>query len=154
MNKKDYYEILGVSKNATDDEIKSAYRKLAKKYHPDVSKESNASEKFKEAGEAYEVLSDKNKRAQYDQFGHQAFNNGGGAGYNGGGFSQGGYSQGGFDFSDVDLGDIFGDFFGSSFGFNKRSSNRGSRGSDINMTMTIDFEEAVYGVEKEVELEH
>lgn len=145
MNKKDYYEILGVSKKATEDEIKSAFRKLAKKYHPDVSKEPNAAEKFKEAQEAYEVLSDKDKRSQYDQFGHQAFNNMGGAG---------GFNQSGFNFSDMDFGDIFGDIFGSSFGFNKRQSSRGHRGSDISLVMTITFDEAVYGCEKEVELEH
>ena len=108
MNKRDYYEVLGVSKTATDDEIKSAFRKLAKKYHPDVSKEPDAAEKFKEAQEAYAVLSDKQKRAQYDQFGHQAFNGMGGA--SGGGAS-------GFDFSNFDFGDIFDDLFGSSFGF-------------------------------------
>ena len=150
MNKKDYYEILGVSKTASDAEIKSAYRKLAKKYHPDVSKEANASDKFKEAQEAYEVLSDKSKRSQYDQFGHQAFSNGGGGNPYGGGFS-----QGGFDFNDMNFGDIFGDFFGSSFGFdNRRKSSRGSNGSDISLTMTISFEDAVYGCEKEIELEH
>ena len=147
MNKRDYYEVLGVSKTATDDEIKSAFRKLAKKYHPDVSKEPDAAEKFKEAQEAYAVLSDKQKRAQYDQFGHQAFNGMGGA--SGGGAS-------GFDFSDFDFGDIFDDLFGSSFGFsNKKSSSRNQRrGSDVSLTMKISFDEAVYGCEKEIELEH
>lgn len=150
MNKKDYYETLGVSKTASDDEIKSAYRKLAKKYHPDVSKEPNAAEKFKEAQEAYEVLSDKEKRDQYDQFGHQAFNNNGAYG------NGGSYGNAGFDFSEMNMnfGDIFDDFFGSSFGFNKRQGNRGSRGADVSLTMTITFEEAVYGCEKEIELEH
>ena len=101
MNKKDYYEVLGVSKDATDAEIKSAFRKLAKQYHPDISKEANAEEKFKEIQEAYEVLGDENKRKQYDQFGHAAFD-----GANGGaGFS-------GFDASDIDLGDIFDNIFG------------------------------------------
>ncbi len=150
MNKKDYYEILGVSKTATDEEIKTAYRKLAKKYHPDVSKEPNAAEKFKEAGEAYEVLSDKQRRAQYDQFGHQAFNNMGGG--------SGGFNQAGFDFGDMNFGDIFGDIFGSSFGFGGNRSSRGgskaTRGSDISLRMDISFDEAVFGCEKEVELEH
>ena len=102
MNKKDYYEVLGVSKGASDKEIKSAFRKLAKKYHPDVSKEDNAAEKFKEAQEAYAVLSDPEKRRQYDQFGHAAFQGGAGG-------------AGGFDFSDFDFSDIFGDFFLSCF---------------------------------------
>lgn len=148
MNKKDYYEVLGISKTASDDEIKSAFRKLAKKYHPDVSKEPDAEAKFKEAQEAYAVLSDKSKRTQYDQFGHQAFNNGGGTG--------GGYSNmGGFDFSNFDFGDIFDDLFGSSFGYSKKSTaRRGQRGKDIVMGMKISFDEAVYGCEKEVELEH
>lgn len=147
MNKKDYYEVLGVSKTASDDEIKSAFRKLAKKYHPDVSKEPDAEAKFKEAQEAYAVLSDKTKRTQYDQFGHQAFNNnGGGAGYQ---------NMSGFDFSNFDFGDIFDDLFGSSFGYGKKSSSRrGIRGKDIVMGMKISFDEAVYGCEKEVELEH
>ena len=102
MNKKDYYEVLGVPKTATADEIKSAFRKLAKKYHPDVSKEPNAAEKFKEAQEAYAVLSDESKRKQYDQYGFDAFNN------QGAGAS-------GFDFSGFDFSDIFGDIFGGGF---------------------------------------
>ena len=102
MNKRDYYEILGVSKTATQDEIKSAFRKLAKKYHPDVSKEENAAEKFKEAQEAYAVLSDEAKRKQYDQYGHAAFENNG---------------QGGFQFGDFDFSDIYSYLFGTSLGF-------------------------------------
>ena len=135
--KKDYYEVLGVSKNATDDEIKSAFRKLAKKYHPDVSKEENAAEKFKEAQEAYAVLSDKQKRSQYDQFGHSAFNNNGGGA---GGFS------GGFDFSDFNFDDILSEVFGggfSSFGFggfgNKKSKTRARKGDDLVYRMNVTF---------------
>ena len=143
MNKKDYYEVLGVSKDASDAEIKSAFRKLAKKYHPDVSKEPDAAEKFKEAQEAYAVLSDKQKRSQYDRFGHQAFNNMGGGG-----------SSAGFDFSGFDFSDIFDDLFGSSFGFSSKSSSKGRRGNDVSLTMKITFEEAVYGCEKDIELEH
>ena len=100
MNKKDYYEVLGVSKTATDEEIKRAFRKLAKQYHPDINKEPGAEEKFKEIGEAYAVLSDANKRRQYDQFGHAAFENGGSGG--GAGFQ-------GFNMGDIDLEDILGD---------------------------------------------
>ena len=126
MEKKDYYEVLGVSKNASDDEIKSAFRKLAKKYHPDINKDPDAPAKFKEAQEAYAVLSDKNKRAQYDQFGHAAFDQNG----------MGGFSQGGFNFSDfdIDLDDILGNVFGGGFGFSgrgRKSSNRKHRGSDL-----------------------
>ena len=130
MNKRDYYEILGVSKTATQDEIKSAFRKLAKKYHPDVSKEENAAEKFKEAQEAYAVLSDEAKRKQYDQYGHAAFENNG---------------QGGFDFGDFDFSDIFGDLFGSSFGFNfgGKTSNRRAQGRDTLMRVDLTFEEAI-----------
>ena len=103
--KRDYYEVLGVSKSATDDELKKAYRKLAKKYHPDTNPgDKEAEAKFKEASEAYAVLSDADKRRQYDQFGHAAFEQGGGAG----GF-------GGFDFNAADMGDIFGDIFGDFF---------------------------------------
>lgn len=143
MNKRDYYEVLGVSKTATDDEIKSAFRKLAKKYHPDVSKEPDAAEKFKEAQEAYAVLSDANKRRQYDQFGHSAFNQQGGAG------------AGGFDFSGFDFSDIFGDIFGGSgfdFGFGGRrgSSNRATKGRDTLIRMDLTFEEAAFGCKKDV----
>ena len=119
MNKKDYYEVLGVSKDASEAEIKSAFRKLAKKYHPDVSKEPDAEEKFKEIQEAYAVLSDADKRRQYDQFGHAAFSGNGAGGASG------------YDFSDFDFSDIFGDIFGSSFGggFSGFSGFGGSRGS-------------------------
>jgi molecular chaperone DnaJ len=143
MNKKDYYEILEASKTATQEEIKSSFRKLAKKYHPDVSKEPNAAEKFKEAQEAYAILSDDGKRKQYDQFGHAAFDN------NQGG--QGGFNGGGFDFNGFDFGDIFGDLFGSSFG---RSSNRASRGSDTIMKVDLTFEEAIFGTSKDINVEY
>lgn len=141
MNKRDYYEVLGVPKTATEDEIKSAFRKLAKKYHPDVSKEPDAAEKFKEAQEAYAVLSDESKRKQYDQFGHAAFEN------NGAGTS-------GFDFSDFDFSDIFGDIFGGGFGgFNfgsGRSSSRARKGRDSIINVNLTFEEAVFGCKKTV----
>lgn len=146
MNKRDYYEVLGVSKTATDAEIKSAFRKLAKKYHPDVSKEENAAEKFKEVQEAYAVLSDPEKRKKYDQFGHSAFqNNGGGAG----GFQ--GFD--GFDFGD--MGDIFDDILGG-FGFSsnsRRSANGPRKGNDVLYRMTISFDEAVHGCEKDIDLD-
>lgn len=144
MDKRDYYEVLGVNKSASQDEIKSAFRKLAKKYHPDVSKEPDAETKFKEAQEAYAVLSDEEKRRQYDQFGHAAFQNGGGAG----GF-------GGFDFSGFDYGDIFDNIFGSfGGGFSSgRSSSRARRGSDSLMRMKLTFEEAVFGCKKEIDLD-
>ncbi len=144
MNKRDYYEVLGVSKTASQDEIKSAFRKLAKKYHPDVSKEENAAEKFKEAQEAYAVLSDENKRRQYDQYGHSAFTN-----------AQGGFSGfEGFDFGSMS--DIFEDLFGG-FGFgssrgSSRSSNRAKRGNDVLYHMTIDFMEAVNGTKKDIKV--
>ena len=141
MNKRDYYEVLGVDKNASEAEIKSAFRKLAKKYHPDVSKEPDAAEKFKEAQEAYAVLSDANKRRQYDQFGHSAFDQMGGA------------DASGFDFSDFDFSDIFGDIFGSGFGFGGRSSNRSRRGNDTLVRIDLTFEEAVFGCKKDVKID-
>ena len=133
MAKRDFYEVLGVSKSASQDEIKSSYRKLAKKYHPDLNKEEGAEEKFKEVQEAYDVLSDENKRAQYDQFGHAAFDQN--AGFGGGGFSG---------FQDVDLGDIFGSFFGG--GARRSSQRRGpTRGSDTLMQVRISFMDAING---------
>lgn len=143
--KRDYYEVLGVEKNADDAAIKKAYRALAKKYHPDMNPgDAEAEKKFKEASEAYAVLSDPEKRKQYDQFGHAAFD--GGAG--GGGF-------GGFDFSGADFSDIFGDIFGDFFGGRRgsgRDSNGPMKGSNIRTSVRITFEEAVFGTEKEIEL--
>lgn len=143
MNKRDYYEILGVGKNASEAEIKSAFRKLAKQYHPDVSKEADAAEKFKEAQEAYAVLSDPEKRRQYDQFGHSAFsNNGGGSGFD---FS-------GFDFSDI-FSDIFGGGFGFDFGGRGSSINRPQKGRDKLITVNLTFDEAVFGTKKTINLD-
>lgn len=145
MNKKDYYEVLGVPKTASQDEIKSAFRKLAKKYHPDVSKEENAAEKFKECQEAYAVLSDETKRKQYDQYGHAAFTN-----------SQGGFSGfDGFDFGGME--DIFGDLF-KNFGFGSsssgtRTSSRREDGSDLLYRMSITFEEAVNGAKRDIKVD-
>ncbi len=142
--KRDYYEVLGVEKSADESAIKSAYRKLAKKYHPDMNPgDQEAEKKFKEASEAYAVLSDADKRRKYDQFGHAAFEQGGG----GGGF-------GGFDFSGADMGDIFGDIFGDLFGGgrSRRNSNGPMRGVDVRASVRITFEEAVKGCEKELEL--
>ena len=149
MNKKDYYEVLGVSKTATDEEIKRAFRKLAKQYHPDINKEPGAEEKFKEIGEAYAVLSDANKRRQYDQFGHAAFENSG---------SGGGTGFQGFNMGDIDLEDILGDLFGggfrgfSGFGGSSRTSSRPSKGEDIRVVLNLTFEEAAFGCEKDVKL--
>ena len=151
MNKKDYYEVLGVSKDASDVEIKSAFRKLAKKYHPDICKEPDAEQKFKEVQEAYEVLGDENKRRQYDQFGHAAFEGaqGGAGGYSGaGGF--GGF--GGFDASGFDFGDIFDNIFGGGFGGGS-SKTRAQAGADRLMRVRLTFEEAVFGCEKDIKLE-
>lgn len=139
MAKRDYYDVLGVSKTANDDEIKKAYRGLAKKYHPDVCKEPDAEAKFKEVQEAYEVLSDSTKRQQYDQFGHEGPMGGAGGfdGFNfGGGF-------GGFE-------DIFSSFFGG--GSRRKSSTGATRGRNIKTTITLTFEEAAFGCEKEITL--
>ena len=147
--KRDYYEVLGVSKNADDAEIKKAFRNLAKKYHPDAHPgDAECEAKFKEAQEAYAVLSDAEKRRQYDQFGHAAFDGAGGAG--------------GFDFSGMDMSDIFGDIFGDlfgggfgGFGGGSRRSNNGPRqGANVRMSVRVTFEEAVFGCEKEIEFSY
>ncbi len=148
-SKKDYYEVLGITKDASDADIKKAYRKMAKKYHPDANPDNKeAEEKFKEVNEAYEILSDPQKKAAYDQYGHAAFEQGG---MGGGGFSGG--------FSGMDMGDIFNDIFGGSFGGGfsdifgggSRSGRRGpQRGSDLQMNLTITFEESMFGCQKEI----
>lgn len=141
--KRDYYEILGVDKGADEVALKKAYRELAKKYHPDMHPgDKEAEAKFKEASEAYAVLSDPDKRRQYDQFGHAAFEGGAGG-------------AGGFDFSGMDFSDIFGDLFGDFFGggsYGRRSSNGPMRGSNVRTAVRITFEEAAFGCEKELEL--
>ncbi len=152
--KRDYYEVLGVAKTATDDEIKSAYRKLAKKYHPDANpnNKKEAEEKFKEISEAYETLSDKQKRTMYDQFGHdgpQGFNgqSGGYYSYGGTGFDGFGGGFGGFDFSD-----IFSSVFGGGFGGSSRQNNGPKQGQDLQVNIEISFEEAFLGVKKEISI--
>jgi len=140
-DKKDYYDVLGVTKNANEAEIKKAYRKLAKQYHPDGNPgDEEAEHKFKEATEAYEVLGDSEKKAKYDQFGHAAFSNGGGGG------------AGGFNYSD--MGDIFGDFFGDFFGggSRRRNPNAPTKGADLRASIQLDFEEAVFGVDKDIQI--
>ena len=142
--KRDYYEVLGVEKSADEAAIKKAYRALAKKYHPDMNPgDAEAEKKFKEASEAYAILSDPEKRRQYDQFGHAAFDQGAG----GNGF-------GGFDFSGTDFSDIFGDIFGDFFGGRRtaRDNSGPAKGSNIRTSVRITFEEAVFGTEKEIEL--
>jgi len=144
MAKKDYYELLGVKRGATEAEIKSAFRKKAKEFHPDVNKDPGAEAKFKEIGEAYAVLSDEKKKAQYDQFGHSAFEGAGGPG----GFSGG--------FEDIDLSAIFEEMFGNSFhfGFGGRGNrrNRPMKGEDSLIKMDLTFDEAVFGTKKEINL--
>ena len=144
--KRDYYEVLGVDKNADDAALKKAYRALAKKYHPDMNPgDKEAEKKFKEASEAYAVLSDPEKRRQYDQFGHAAFDGGAGGA---GGF-------GGFDFNGADFGDIFGDIFGDLFGgggSRRRANNGPMKGANLRARVNITFEDAVFGCEKELEI--
>jgi molecular chaperone DnaJ len=142
-DKRDYYEVLGVSKTASEDEIKKAFRTTAKKYHPDMHPDDPECEaKFKEAQEAYAVLSDPEKRRQYDQFGHAAFDGSAGGG--------------GFDFSGMDMSDIFGDLFGDFFGGgSRRGGSTGSqKGANIRMSLRITFEEAIFGCEKEIEFSY
>ena len=144
-NKRDYYEVLGVDRGADEATIKKAYRQLAKKYHPDMNPgDKEAEKKFKEASEAYAVLSDAEKRRQYDQFGHAAVEQGGGGA---GGF-------GGFDFNGGDMGDIFGDIFGDLFGGgrSRRANNGPMKGANVRTAVRITFEEAVFGCEKQLDL--
>ena len=150
-DKRDYYEVLGVDKSASAEEIKKAYRKLAKQYHPDLNKDNpEAADKFREIGEAYGVLSDSDKKARYDQFGHAGVDGSSGGGYGAGGF--GGFSDFG------DLGDIFGSFFGGGFsggGFGGSSSSRRNaptKGRDMRASITLTFEEAAFGCKKEVKV--
>lgn len=145
-DKRDYYEILGVDRSADDAALKKAYRKLAKKYHPDMNPgDAEAERKFKEATEAYGILSEPEKRKAYDQFGHAAFENGGAGA--GGGF-------GGFDFNSADMSDIFGDLFGDLFGGgrSRRANNGPMKGANLRAAVHITFQEAVFGCEKELEL--
>jgi len=152
-DKRDYYEVLGVSKTATEAEIKSAFRKKAKQYHPDLNKDNpDAAEKFKEAQEAYEVLSDESKRKMYDQYGHR--------GVNGGASGFGGFNGAGFSGAEFDFGDIFDSIFGGGSGFSGftnfgggSNKKRATRGSDVLMHMNLTFEEAIYGTEKKFNLD-
>ena len=152
MAKKDYYETLGVDKSASADEIKSAYRRLAKKYHPDINKEEGAADKFKEIGEAYSVLGDESKRKMYDQYGSAAFDQGAGGAGGFGGF--GGFGDfSGFQGEDIDLSDLFSDFLGGfGFGGSGRRGNRPTKGDDILVKVPLDFEESVFGCKKDIEL--
>lgn len=151
MSKKDYYEVLGVDKNASDKDIKLAFRRLAKQYHPDVNKDPGAETKFKEIQEAYAVLSDETKRKQYDKFGHQAFDNnqgfGGASGFGGNGFDFSGFN---FDFGFG--GDEYDSIFDHLFGKDGRSSKKNARGSDSLVVMNLTFMEAVLGCTKEIEI--
>ncbi len=144
--KRDYYEVLGVSKTASEEELKKAYRKKAKEYHPDLNPgDKTAEAKFKEVNEAYEILSDPQKRSRYDQFGHAGVDPSFGGGYGGG--------YGGFNMGDMDLGDLFGSFFGGGFGGGQRQNpNAPRKGETLRAAVTISFEEAAFGCEKEITL--
>lgn len=139
----DYYEILGVSKDATSDDIKKAFRRRARELHPDVNKAPDAEDKFKELGQAYEVLSDNDKRAMYDRYGHDGLKNAG-------------YDSGPFDFGFGDLSDVLNSFFGGGFsgGAQRRKPNSPTRGSDLRLDLEITFEEAIFGTEKSVDIQH
>lgn len=138
-DKRDYYEVLGLQKGASDDEIKKAYRKLAKKYHPDMNPgDAEAERNFKEVNEAYDVLSDSDKKAKYDQYGHAAFD------------PASGFGGGGFGFEDFDISDIFSSFFGGGGGSSSRRRNGPVRGDDVGVRVTLTFEEAVFGCKKDV----
>jgi molecular chaperone DnaJ len=146
MSKRDYYEVLGISKGASKEEIKKSYRKMALKYHPDKNPDDKEAEvKFKEAAEAYEILSDDNKRARYDQFGHSAFQGAGG---------HGGFHSGGMTMEDIfeNFGDIFSDFGFGGFGGGRRGSRRVSKGSDIRIKVKLNLSEVAKGVEKKVKI--
>ena len=147
MPKKDYYDILGINKKATPEEIKKAYRTLAMKYHPDRNQgDKNAESKFKEASEAYQILSDPKKKSSYDQFGHSAFEGrGGGAG----GFDFGGFESGAF--SDI-FDDFFGDFMGSGMGSGRSKKSRSNRGSDLKINLEVSLEEAYFGKKQTINL--
>jgi len=154
MAKRDYYDVLGVDKSASEAEIKSAFRKLAKKYHPDINKEADAADKFKEVQEAYDVLGDESKRKTYDQFGHAAFDGGAAGGNpsgNYGGFS--GFDTSGFGFDDIDLGDILNAAFGGGFGGRRKTSSKPQKGEDVLYRMKISFKDAVFGSKKEITLD-
>ena len=153
MAKRDYYEVLGVSKDASEAEIKSAFRKKAKEFHPDINKSADAPEKFKEAQEAYACLSDKDNRAKYDQFGHAAFDNPYGGAGGGGAYQENPF--GGFDFSDI-FDDLFGGGFGGfggSYG-SSRNQTRARKGADSLYGMKLDFMDAVYGCKKDIDIEY
>ena len=135
MTKRDYYEVLGVNRNASPEELKSAFRSLARKYHPDINKEAHAEEKFKEINEAYAILSDTDKRRSYDQFGHAGVQGAGGVP----------------DWTTMDFSDIFGEFFGFATGASRARQNAPRRGQDLAYTVNLTFEEAIFGVEKEVQ---
>ncbi len=139
MAKRDYYEVLGVSRSASEDDLKSAFRQLARQYHPDVSNDPDAEEKFKEINEAYAVLSDGEKRAAYDRYGHAGVN-----------------TQGMPDFTNIDLSDILEGIFGfggfGGMGGSRRTRNSPRRGADLASRVTLTFEEAAFGVEKDVEI--